>query len=76
MKIYLNNELLLESQVFENPYLEQSKRSFGYGEERDWIIYTWNSKDKLRGEEDGTSRLNYNTIEAKLEDYEIIVNHD
>ncbi len=70
MKIYLNDNLLTQSEVFEKPYLEANKpERNNSSSERDWWIYTWNSKNKLSAEEDGTSGLNRDTIEVSMRKY-------
>jgi len=67
MRIYLNGRLLVHSKVFENVGKERIERNFKG--ERDWNVYTWNSKNKLTSEEDGTSKSDYNIIEASLVKY-------
>ncbi len=74
MRIYLKERLLVKTKVFPDIVScskEEDKRFRQTSLEdvkRDWMVYTWNSKGKLMGEDDGY-KPDPLIIEASLKEY-------
>jgi len=74
MIIYLDNRPLVRSRIFEGEDEEKERRSkLGYltneNFNRDWQIYTFNSRERLSSEDDETKHNDLNVVWVGLEDY-------
>lgn len=70
MIICLDETVLVRSQVFEKYWEENDKRREIRDHIRDWVLYTWNSKGRLKAYEDKTTDMDRDTIEVRLREYE------
>lgn len=71
MKILLEGKVLAESKKYEiaSKVIEERRKRLNERGEIDWVIYTWNSKDKLGFDENGSSYGDKNSIFVGGYDY-------